>query len=545
MIIFQSLWGSLYRNSAPLLSVLPLVLVGMLCLVLVFRLGSDLFGRAAGGLAAWLLATLALPGGAALGLPYLTLIAITLALHITFFHGYYHPRQLRSVYFLLVIAAVYSYTPLVYIVILHLVWVWLSPDRERKTLYFYGIIGLAVLPRLLFLPAELLFWQGVETAQTFLPASPAPLQVAPYAVLLGLAGVNLLADDDRWVRNLLLVFGMVFAVQLVLPASLILNLLTAIPILVLLATRGLTFLACPIRVSAALLLALPLLLPGTISLWSSNREPAAAVVMPPDSRVIFSASAGWQHIFMVDQLRSTAALIAPAHQFHLMNAGDSAQTPYPISGQAASATDSAAVHNLTEFMGESPDIWWMEMDSLPAAADFKAQLETLYAPFAAWRWFDTDTGDDSSLALTHYRRMPDNLSSIYIYGEQVALLNWQLPAEVVVHPCQSVPFQSWWQVTETAAETVSMTLVLVGADGQGIARADGMPGYIETPLWRVERPYPDERVLTIPCDILPGEYPLLLGLYRFAGSSPQNLPVTLADGTPQGELAYLTTLIVP
>lgn len=541
-IIFQSLWGSLYRNTAPLLSVLPLVLVGVLCLALVFRLGSDIFGRAAGGLAAWLLATLALPGGAALGLPYLTLIAITLALHITFFRGYYCHHRLRSVYFLLVIVAVYSYTPLVYIVILHLVWVWLSPNRERKTLYFYGIIGLAVLPRLLFLPAELLFWQGVETAQTFLPVSPAPLQVAPYAVLLGLAGVNLLTDDDRWVRNLLLVFGMVFAIQLVLPASLILNLLTAIPILVLLAARGLTFLAWPIRVSAALLLALPLLLPGTISLWSSNREPAAAVVMPPDSRVIFSAPAGWQHILMGDQLRSTAALIAPANQFHLMDANERRES---VSGQAASVADSAAVHNLTEFMGASPDIWWMEMDSLPAAADFRAQLETLYAPFAAWQWFDTNTPSDSSLALTHYRRMPDNLSSIYIYGEQVTLLNWQLPTEVVVHPCQSVPFQSWWQVTETAAETVSMTLVLVGADGQGIARADGMPGYIETPLWQVERPYPDERVLTIPCDILPGEYPLLLGLYRFAGSSPQNLPVTLPDETPLGELAYLTTLIVP
>jgi hypothetical protein len=72
-----------------------------------------------------------------------------------------------------------------------------------------------------------------------------------------------------------------------------------------------------------------------------------------------------------------------------------------------------------------------------------------------------------------------------------------------------------------------------------------MPGYLEAPLWQVDRPYPDQRGLTIPCDSAPGEYPLLLGVYQFVGAATHNLPVTLPDGTPLGELAYLTTLIVP
>lgn len=541
-VTFQSLWISLYRSTAPLLNALPFILAGVLCLMLLFRLSSHLFGRAAGVLAVWLLATLGLPGAADLGLPYIALVAITLALHLAFVNGYKHQRRLGIGYFLLVVVAVYSYTPLIYIIIAHLVWVWKHPVFERKTLGFYGVLGLVLLPRLVFLPAELAFWRDVVAAETFLPVFPAFFHLIQYAALLGLAGVNLLAEDDAWVQYLLLVGMMAFVIHLLLPASLIVNLLTIIPLLTLLAARGLLFLPYPIRIGVALLVAAPLLLPGAISLWGANREPAATVTIPMDNRVVFAASAAWQHILMADQLRSTAALIPPANQFHLMNADQRDDT---VSGQTARTADAAMLDNFTAFVGDAPAVWWMEMDSLPTAAAFRTQLETQYSPFAVWRWLALASSPNPALMLTRYLRFPENLNDIYIYGDQAALLNWRLLADVVVQPCQAVTFESWWRVTQPAVETLSMTLVLADSNGQGVARTDRMPGYIETQLWQMERPYPDQRVLMIPCDITPGEYPLLVGVYRLSDSSPQNLPVALPDGTPVGELAYLTTLIVP
>ncbi|HEX2909031.1 MAG TPA: hypothetical protein VHO69_19315 [Phototrophicaceae bacterium] len=538
-LILQSAWSQTYIDAPPFIKTLPQLLAGSLCLALVFRLGSDLFGRATGWLAVWLLAMLAVPG--LVGLPYLAVIAMTLGLHLVFFRADQHQRPVGWIYFLLAIAAVYSYTPLVYLIGLHGFWLWTNARLKRQSVYFYGLIGLALIPRLLFLPSELAFWQGVETAQKFLPVGVNPFHVAQYVVLFGGAGLSLLDNQARRVQELLLVFIVVFGIQLLLPASLILNLLTAVPVLALLAARGLIFLARPVRVILAVGFALPLLLPGTLNLWSSSREPVLTVDLRPDSRVVFSAPAVWQHLFMLDNLRSTAALIPPANRFHLLaNTADAA-----VLDQTASAADAVAVQQLADFRGDSQDIWWLNMDSLPAAQDFLTQLEKLYAPFKVWTWFDSETDSAATLTLTHYWRIPDDLRDTYVYNQQLVLMNWQLNDSVVVQPCQTVTFQSWWRVTKTAPATVSTTLVLVGADGQGITWADGMPGYLEAPLWQVDRPYPDQRGLTIPCDSAPGEYPLLLGVYQFVGAATHNLPVTLPDGTPLGELAYLTTLTVP
>jgi hypothetical protein len=61
-------------------------------------------------------------------------------------------------------------------------------------------------------------------------------------------------------------------------------------------------------------------------------------------------------------------------------------------------------------------------------------------------------------------------------------------------------------------------------------------------LWQPGWQYTDRRALGVPCDVPPGEYNLLLGVYDV--QQVANLPVTLFDGTPVGDLLYLTTLVV-
>jgi hypothetical protein len=76
----------------------------------------------------------------------------------------------------------------------------------------------------------------------------------------------------------------------------------------------------------------------------------------------------------------------------------------------------------------------------------------------------------------------------------------------------------------------------------GVARSDGNPSPVLTQQWRPGWLYVDERQLTLPCDLEPGEYPLLTGLYNFR--TLESLPVTTSEGAPLGELLYLTTLLV-
>ncbi len=112
-----------------------------------------------------------------------------------------------------------------------------------------------------------------------------------------------------------------------------------------------------------------------------------------------------------------------------------------------------------------------------------------------------------------------------------------------VRACQDVPFESWWRALDAPGADLGIGLVLADANGQGVVKVDAEPSGVRTIDWEADTYHLDGRTLFIPCDLPPGDYPLLIGLHDLLTAEP--LPAFTPDGAPTGSnLAYLTTLRV-
>lgn len=131
---------------------------------------------------------------------------------------------------------------------------------------------------------------------------------------------------------------------------------------------------------------------------------------------------------------------------------------------------------------------------------------------------------------------------VALYGPSIEMYGWHLGNDINVAPCQPVTVQTVWSARDALEVDYSSTLVLTDVNGNAIANEDGQPGELSTQLWLPTQQYVDERTLDIPCDIEPGEYLLLTGMYYY--QDPANLPIRFPDGSDIGSLMYLTTLFV-
>ncbi|MBZ0293635.1 MAG: hypothetical protein K8L99_13795, partial [Anaerolineae bacterium] len=193
---------------------------------------------------------------------------------------------------------------------------------------------------------------------------------------------------------------------------------------------------------------------------------------------------------------------------------------------------------LSDLIAGSDTVWYLQTSAQNPALD--AYLDVVRADFGVYR--NAPWNSDTFPAVTIYHRKPDNLAEMFRFGEGISLQSWTLHEDVQVAPCQTVTVSSWWQAEAMIDRNYSMTLVLAGADGVGVAQTDGAPAGVLTQLWRPGDAYLDERVLAVPCDIQPGQYALLMGWYDAEDITP--LPYSTANGDPGGNLLYLTTLVV-
>ncbi|MEO0564287.1 MAG: hypothetical protein AAF125_19435, partial [Chloroflexota bacterium] len=114
--------------------------------------------------------------------------------------------------------------------------------------------------------------------------------------------------------------------------------------------------------------------------------------------------------------------------------------------------------------------------------------------------------------------------------QSVKLETWLVTASPI-RPGGSVRLTSFWNTTEQLSADYHLTFVMADESGVGIARADGALGVPPT-QWETDQTYADVRSFTVPEDVAPGAYPLLVGLYD---------PETLESF---GGLAYLTDVTV-
>ncbi len=117
-----------------------------------------------------------------------------------------------------------------------------------------------------------------------------------------------------------------------------------------------------------------------------------------------------------------------------------------------------------------------------------------------------------------YRHTPGQLQPLARFGDAVWLMGWQLKRPAQLKPCDSVILESWWQITAPVPMDYSMTFTLNNLWGTGMNRTDGAPANSQMRLWQPGQLFVDVRELMIPCDVPPGEYFLVVGIYDWTNN---------------------------
>lgn len=270
----------------------------------------------------------------------------------------------------------------------------------------------------------------------------------------------------------------------------------------------------------------------------------------PGDPVIVETSDLWVNIHIGDWLLGDAP---PESILHIVPREGQYVSPdyYPDNLVYVEDINEAAKRHFWSMAGEGVDIW-----SVSIAGEVKWGTSILVSslgqePFDRAYRVETYRVSDypvlgSDLVVMHYQpvsRESEVVENPIYFGDIMWLESEALQEPVDPQACQPVTVETTWEAAGAIEGDYSMTAVLVNAeDGSGVVSADEPPTGIGTPFWRPRWTYVDRRTLVIPCDIAPGDYHVLIGVYDM--ETVTNLPVSAYDGTLLGDWLYLTTLTI-
>lgn len=132
------------------------------------------------------------------------------------------------------------------------------------------------------------------------------------------------------------------------------------------------------------------------------------------------------------------------------------------------------------------------------------------------------------------------------FGEHIQLSGYDQSAETV-QPGDTVDFTFYWHAPTTPEDNYSLFIHLAPPDAYTVlAQADGAPAVPERPTLTWDEPsetlISPTFTLTMPTDLEPGSYRVMIGLYDFATGT--RLPIADAGGAPLGDAYLLTELTV-
>jgi hypothetical protein len=100
-----------------------------------------------------------------------------------------------------------------------------------------------------------------------------------------------------------------------------------------------------------------------------------------------------------------------------------------------------------------------------------------------------------------------------------------------------------WEALRAPEERLKVFVQLLDSSGRLVAQHDGEPiGWRGlTDAWQAGDRYTDRHGVLLPAQILPGEYSLQVGMYRYSG---ERLQVVAGDGTVEDAIRLGTITIV-
>jgi hypothetical protein len=273
-----------------------------------------------------------------------------------------------------------------------------------------------------------------------------------------------------------------------------------------------------------------------ISLLGAERltmPPYADMTVPIEAGdgVVIAAEDVYQHAASRFYVQQQVPGLEP---FHIMEAATYPDMRFVPAADSAIVTveDAEESAALADWAGAYDTLWYIDDGSIISDPATSLTALQAFVPYTIREW-KPEVGPPRRVV--RYEQIPADLSDQALFGEILWLQQWTLLNDVNVQACQRIATQSWWRLEQGAPTNYLLSLTVVdGATGQGIAREDSALGAGETLLWRTDRPYFDERSVTLPCELGAGEYPLLFTVY----SVDSNVLTVL------GNPLYLTTLFV-
>lgn len=133
-------------------------------------------------------------------------------------------------------------------------------------------------------------------------------------------------------------------------------------------------------------------------------------------------------------------------------------------------------------------------------------------------------------------------------------LDAQVGAEAKLHgyalgepaqPGRPLGLTLWWQVLADVPDERSVMVQLRDAAGREVVHADGAPaaGSKPTSTWRAGDLVLDAREIALPADLPPGEYTLVLGMYRWP--SLERLPLAIAGARQPEDILSIPVTVEP
>jgi hypothetical protein len=128
-------------------------------------------------------------------------------------------------------------------------------------------------------------------------------------------------------------------------------------------------------------------------------------------------------------------------------------------------------------------------------------------------------------------------------GGRVTLLGYEAD-NLEAAPGEAVGVTLYWAAQSPVPVDYTVFLHLAAPSGPPYAQADGQPqhGAYPTSFWDAGEVVRDTRIIVLPTDLPPGEYPLVTGMYLL--ETGERLPWLAPDGSDQGDTVPLATLTV-
>ena len=245
----------------------------------------------------------------------------------------------------------------------------------------------------------------------------------------------------------------------------------------------------------------------------------------PGDPVILEGDNDWQRAIATYLAKATGA---DPFLFHLVTPDTRDEVKTWAANNRVAAGDSDDTRKaLNRFVGNADRVWYVSQKRTLFNRPLISYVETRYAPIQT----EEVLSGGRYLVTQYHAVLPEEI----VFGKDIWLRVWEVSSREVA-ACKSLTLTSTWWTTRLVPDAgYSLSLALV-ADGSSVASTDSPPGGLYPADWTPGQHVMDTRSLEIPCELPPGDYSLILVMYKV-----ETLEPVLSNGNRD---VYLTTIHV-